>query len=114
MESTKWFEPEALAEVGCAKQWIAEAKSATSPVEVVFSSLLQKASILRDVHYTYIVDRSRTKMPPSSPSPFPRILLLSLSGLSGMRKYFGMSCWRLEWTCQISHHPALFMASRSG
>jgi DNA modification methylase len=69
-DAARWFTPAVLRELAIVKQWIAcgdAVRGWSSTAEVLVSSILHKRlSELREVHYTYIVDRSRTKTSPSS------------------------------------------------
>jgi DNA modification methylase len=68
-EAIRWFMPQVLEELAIVKDWIANGETVAAwreAVAVLVSAVLHKRlSELREVHYTYIVDRSRTKRAPS-------------------------------------------------
>src|SRR6266496_1723489 len=70
-DAIRWFAPQVLAELAIVKDWMANGEIVRGWSEVVLvlvSAVLHKRlSELREVHYTYIVDRSRTKKVPSRP-----------------------------------------------
>jgi hypothetical protein len=67
-DAIRWFAPEVIAELAVLKEWIFNGELASfwqDVLKVLISSILHKRlSELREVHYTYIVDRSRTTRPP--------------------------------------------------
>lgn len=75
-EAQRWFTPGVLGEIALAKRWVSE----DAPTEwravlrTILSSTLHRASELRDVHYTYVVDRSKTTTPPTGQVDYPRSL----------------------------------------
>jgi SAM-dependent methyltransferase len=71
-EATNWFEQDVLADIAAALSWIRSHGDRESQwLWVLLSSLLHRSSVLRDVHYTYIVDRSRTSSPPKTKVDLP-------------------------------------------
>ncbi len=67
-----WFEPDVLSDIADALEWIrAQDAPDAAWLWVLLSSLLHKSSVLRHVHYTYVVDRSRTTAPPAAPVDLP-------------------------------------------
>jgi SAM-dependent methyltransferase len=72
VEAAEWFAHDVLVDLAVARAWAADrAGEERDWLRVLLSSLLHRASILRDVHYTYVVDRSRTKEPPTSTVDVP-------------------------------------------
>lgn len=68
-DAINWFSVEVLRDVGMALEWIRERDGRTAEwLWAVLSATLHGVSNLRDVHYTYIVDRSRTRVPPRAPA----------------------------------------------
>ena len=64
-DCVNWFDTDVIRQIVLIKRWLGSIEAKWSDVlAIVLSSLLHKVSILRDVHYTYIVDRSRTVRPP--------------------------------------------------
>ena len=70
LDAVRWFAPHVLAELAVIKGWMASGEIVgawnESMVVLVSAILHKRLSELREVHYTYIVDRSRTKEAPSS------------------------------------------------
>jgi len=68
-DATRWFTHEVLTELAIVKEWMVDGdvvRGWRETAEILVSSILHKRlSELREVHYTYIVDRSRTKKSPS-------------------------------------------------
>lgn len=63
-DAPRWFVRDVLVEIAVVKAWLTDAASGPAEwrdtIRVLFSSLLHgKLSIVRNYHYTYIVDRSR-------------------------------------------------------
>lgn len=80
-EAKRWFAPSVLRDVAVAKRWLADAAPEEwKPVGwVLLSSILHRVSELRDVHYTYVVDRSKTTTKPTSTVDLPRLLSRKVS-----------------------------------
>lgn len=67
-EARNWFDRDILTETAVALEWIDQVSGPDADwLWMALSSILHGVSRLRDVHYTYIVDRSKTKAPPRSP-----------------------------------------------
>jgi DNA modification methylase len=68
-DAIRWFAPDVIAELAVAKHWISTGAAAAAWGEVLpilVSSILHKRlSEFREVHYTYIVDRSKTTHRPT-------------------------------------------------
>lgn len=68
-DAMRWFSHDILSELAIVKRWITEGTVVSlwrDVVKVLVSAVLHKPlSELREVHYTYIVDRSRTKRIPT-------------------------------------------------
>jgi hypothetical protein len=64
-EVHRWFVPQTVRDLACAKRWVVEEVSPgwTSVMTVLLSSILRRVSLVREYHYTYIVDRSRVAKP---------------------------------------------------
>lgn len=64
-EVERWFVPEALRDIAAVKWWIdtAAPERWRQTLRVLLSSVLKSSSIVREYHYTYIVDRSRVGRP---------------------------------------------------
>ncbi|HSH61826.1 MAG TPA: hypothetical protein VK988_19705 [Acidimicrobiales bacterium] len=77
----RFFATRALREIAVAKRWLAEAVPMdwTSVVWVLLSSILHRVSELREVHYTYVVDRSKTTRKPTSTVDVPLSLTRKIS-----------------------------------
>jgi hypothetical protein len=69
-DANRWFTHSVLAELAVIKEWMASGENAqkwSDVILVMISSILhRRLSELRHVHYTYVVDRSRTKQPPKN------------------------------------------------
>lgn len=65
-DALSWFELPVLREIALTKKWVLELAPQTwrRPLWVLLSSLLHRSSRLREVHYTYVVDRSQPKFDP--------------------------------------------------
>ncbi|HET6297011.1 MAG TPA: hypothetical protein VFG33_26735 [Kribbella sp.] len=72
-DAEQWFSRQALRDIVVAKRWLASiaGEARVSILRAILSSLLHRSSELRDVHYTYIVDRSRTLAPPATAANLP-------------------------------------------
>lgn len=92
-DAIRWFEDYVLREIATLKKWIAECCPANPAVWIVLSSILHRSSILRDVHYTYIVDKSKTVKPPKSAANAPKLFTSRLMQIyrtaERVRKDFG-------------------------
>jgi len=68
-DTLRWFAPDVVAELAVVKEWIATGGFASGwrdVLKVLVSAILHKRlSELREVHYTYIVDRSKTTRRPT-------------------------------------------------
>jgi DNA modification methylase len=71
-ELERWFGRQTLAEITALLTAVRSFTSDTQPIyETIISSLLQSWSIFRNVHYTYIVDRTPPRHPPTNPIDVP-------------------------------------------
>jgi hypothetical protein len=90
-EAARWFVPDALRDIAAAKWWIeTEApQDWRETLRVLLSSILKRSSIVREYHYTYIVDRSRVENPwrdnPQLAETFTQKLITAFHGAAHLR-----------------------------
>ncbi len=77
-DACRWFDPQVLASIATVKSWAEQNEalqnSWRNTLLVILSSLLHKSlSVVRDYHYTYIVDRSKVQTENRVPVDVPAV-----------------------------------------